>query len=422
MGLKEIEERLTAIRNDIETRGAQLTAEQITAYETEVRELQKKRTQELERIEQRNNLLQQLAAGGEVHNPDGTITQPTVLRSIKPADGSISANNTRRENRGDNPTDSVEYRTAFMNYVCRNEEMPKELRTSETTTVADTGAVIPNTIMKEIITKLDSYGNLYAGFTKINTKGGVAIPIGDLKPVARWVGEGSGEDQKLSSKKSITFNYYGLEVKLSQSILANAVTLDMFQQLFIPLATEAMVKAIELASIKGTGEEGGQILGVTVDERVKNVVTLSEEEIATWSGWHKKVKSKIKKAYRNGVLIMNQSTFETYIDGMVDTNGQPVGRTNYGINGEETYRFMGKNVETVDDDLIASFDDAETDEVIGVFMKLSDFVINSNMEMKVTKWTDHDNNKIKNKVMMIIDGKIADADGVIIIKKGIKAV
>ena len=43
-------------------------------------------------------------------------------------------------------------------------------------------------------------------------------------------------------------------------------------------------------------------------------------------------------------------------------------------------------------------------------MKLSDYVINTNMEMQVTKWTDHDNNKIKNKCLMVVDGKAADTN------------
>ena len=151
------------------------------------------------------------------------------------------------------------------------------------------------------------------------------------------------------------------------------------------------------------------------------MVELTEEEYASWKGWHK-VKGKIKKAYRNGSFIMNQSTFDVGIDGMEDKNGQPIGRTNYGINGEESYRFMGKTVETVEDEILPSWDDAAAGDVFAVFMKLSDYVINTNMEMQVTKWTDHDNNKIKNKCLMVVDGKAADTNGIILIKKAIKAV
>lgn len=237
---------------------------------------------------------------------------------------------------------------------------------------------------------------------------------------AHWITEGkSSDDQNASAKNSVTFNYYGLECKISQSILANVVTLKMFTDLFVPMATEAMVKAIEIAIFNGTGE--GQPLGVLKDNRVTTVVTLTPEEYASWSGWHK-VKAKMKKAYRNGSFVMNQSTFDVGIDGMEDKNGQPIGRTNYGVNGEETYRFMGKNVETVEDDILPSWDDANEGDVIAVFMNFSDYVINTNMEMQVVKWTDHDNNKIKNKCLMVADGKVADAAGIILVKKGVKSV
>ena len=315
--------------------------------------------------------------------------------------------------------DSVEYRKAFMEHVCRNVPIPAEYRADGTTTTGDTGAVIPTTILKEIIQKLESYGNVYALVRKLNIQGGVSIPISDLKPVANWIGEENGSnDQKLSANESIVFSYFGIECKIAQTLLANVVTLDAFQQLFVPLATEAIVKGVEVAIFNGDGVN--KPLGVLKDTRVPegNVITMTPEEFKSWSGWHKKVKAKMKKAYRKGTFFMNQATFDGYIDGMVDENGQPVGRTNYGINGEETYRFMGKDVEPVEDECLAAYDDAAEGDVVGVFMKPTDYALNSNMQLVVVKWTDHDTNKIKNKAIMIVDGKLVDANGVLIIKKG----
>lgn len=415
MRLKEIELRLAAIKKDVEERGTQLTAEELAKYEKEVKDLQEERAAIIQQQEQRTNLLAAIAAG-EVPDGNGNVTVPTVIRRIAPADGS----GTQQRTAAVDKYDTLEYRKAFMNYVCRGVAIPTEYRAASTTTTAESGAVIPTTIMNEIITKLESYGSIYAKVRKINVQGGVSIPIADLKPTAHWITEGkSSDDQNASAKNSVTFNYYGLECKISQSILANVVTLKMFTDLFVPMATEAMVKAIEISIFNGTGE--GQPLGVLKDNRVTTVVTLTAEEYASWSGWHK-VKAKMKKAYRNGSFIMNQSTFDVGIDGMEDKNGQPIGRTNYGVNGEETYRFMGKNVETVEDDILPSWDDANEGDVIAVFMNFSDYVINTNMEMQVVKWTDHDNNKIKNKCLMVADGKVADAAGIILVKKGVKAV
>ena len=126
----------------------------------------------------------------------------------------------------------------------------------------------------------------------------------------------------------------------------------------------------------------------------------------------------MKKAYRRGEFVMAQGTFDGYIDGMVDSVGQPIGRVNYGIDGSETYRFGGKNVQTVEDDLIKSYDAASTGDIVAIFVNWEDYAINSNLTLQVVKWTDQDTNTIKNKAILICDGKLVDPNGVLIIKKG----
>lgn len=336
--------------------------------------------------------------------------------------GSYGQRTGANEQRAEHPTDTVEYRTAFMNFVCRNTPIPAEVRSNAVTTTGDAGAVIPNTIMNEIISEMKSYGNLYSQVRKLNVQGGVQIPILDLKPTATWItadtGASESDTQKIQSNTSITFSYFGLECKVAQTLLVNVTTLDMFQSLFVELATEAIVKALDIAIMNGTGS--GQMTGITVDARVPsgNVITLKPSEVVKWDVWKKKVFAKMKKSYRDGVFIMAQSTFDSYIDGMVDTTGQPIGRVNYGIDGAETYRFGGKTVEIVEDDVLASFDDASSGKPFAVFVKLSDYAVNTNMEMNVVKWVDNDTNQIKNKAILICDGKLIDPNGVLILKKG----
>ncbi len=318
--------------------------------------------------------------------------------------------------------DSNEYRNAFMNFCKNGTPIPAELRADATTTTTDASAVIPTTIMHEIVKGLESYGALYAAVRHLNVQGGVQIPVLSLKPTATWItantGASESDKQKLVANTSITFNYYGLECKIAQTLLANVTTLEAFQALFVPLATEAMAKALDIAIIKGTGS--GEPLGVTADSRVpsKNIVTLTAEEFTSYAAWKKKVFGAMKKSYRDGTFYMAQSTFDGYIDGMVDQNGQPIGRVNYGIDGAENYRFCGKNVETVEDAVITAYDDASTGDVVAVFFKGSDYGINSNMEMKTVKWIDNDTNEVKMKTILICDGKLIDANGVVIVKKG----
>lgn len=353
----------------------------------------------------------------EVEAEENVVEEVEEERSFNPL-ATYGQNGGTPEMRNIDKNDTMEYREAFMNFVCRGVAMPAEVRT----TTADAGAVIPTSIMNEIVQNLESYGEVYSRVRKLNVQGGVEIPILSIKPTATWItantATSESDKQKLQANTSVTFNYYGLECKISQTLLVNVTTIDAFQALFVTLATEAIIKAIEVAIIAGTGN--GQMLGIAVDTRVPsgNKVTMTPTEFTTWDGWKKKVFGKMKKAYRNGCFIMAQGTFDGYIDGMVDGNGQPIGRVNYGIADGEVYRFGGKEVLTVEDDVIANYDDASTGDVVGVFVNLKDYAINSNMELTVAKWVDQDTNEIKNKAILICDGKLVDANGVIVIKKG----
>lgn len=365
--------------------------------------------------------------GGENDDPEERSTMPIGAQTHgNQILGTFGQGNGRPESRSGNPLETEGYMTAFMEYVCRGTRIPDDYREAISsvirrdaaqTTTADAGAVIPTTILNEIVQKLESYGEIYAKVRKLNVQGGVNIPILTLKPTATWIGETkSSEDQNIAADESIAFAYYGVECKIAQSLLVSVVTLQMFQDLFVPLATEAIIKAVEIAIFKGKGKM--QPLGILNDDRIptENVLTLPEDQM-TWEGWHK-VKGKMKKAYRTGSFIMNQSTFDGNIEGMTDDHGQPVGRINYGINGEETYRFMGKEVLTVESECLPSYEDAEVGEVFAVFAKLTDYGINTNMQMTVVKWEDHDDNAVKNKCTLIIDGKLIDPNGVLLIKKG----
>lgn len=346
---------------------------------------------------------------------EGSAVVPAGMQNLGAAGGEPAAPATEQDLFATN-----EYVTAFKNFVCSRTPIPEKFRNAaESTTTEDAGAVIPTTMMQEIIRGLEERGLIFQSLRHLNVTAGVEIPIADLKPVARWIGDGASEDQKLSATESVSFKYYGLECKISQSILTSIVTVAAFQKLFVELAVEAVFAAVEIGVFNGTGEK--QMLGIFKDKRVKNIVTMSPDEFRSFAAWKKKVFAKIKKRYGRGKFYMAEGTFQSYIDGMVDEVGQPVGRTNYGLDSEPSYGFGGKRVETVEDDVIAPYDTAADGDYVAAYANLKDYVFNSSMQMTVVHWTDNDNNKKKTKVMLICDGKIADPNGVILIKKGAAA-
>lgn len=316
--------------------------------------------------------------------------------------------------------DTLEYRRAFMDF-CKTGIIAQEFRNDDAyTSTTEASAVIPTTIMQEIIAKMATYGQLFSRVRKVNVPGGVQVPILSLKPTATRITEAAvSARQKVQANTKVQFSYYGMECKIAISLLAQTVTLKMFESTFVQLVTEAMVKLMDYEVIKGDGE--GEFLGITNDTRVPeaNVITLKSDDFTTWEGWKKKVFAKIPLSYRaGGSFIMAAGTFEGYIDGMVDANGQPIGRVNHGITDGPQERFNGREVVLVEDDIISPYDSASVGDVVAVFCKLSDYCINSNMQMTVYRWLDHDTNQYVDKAILINDGKLLDPEGVMIIKKG----
>ena len=173
MRLKEIEERLAAIKNELTTRAAELKEEEITALENEVTALQEERAAIKAAAEKRSALLARIAAGESVGDGEGDGSgQQRVLRNFKGAAG---------EGDNDDKYGSMEYRKAFMKYVCRGEALPKEYRADAVSKSTDVGAVIPTTVLNQIVEKLESTGMILTLVTRTAYKGGVSIPVSTVR-------------------------------------------------------------------------------------------------------------------------------------------------------------------------------------------------------------------------------------------------
>lgn len=394
MRKNEILKRLAEIK-DLVTGAEKI--ENMDALETEARSLQA----ELAEIEKRDRIAAQLATGGG---------NPVPKPEVKPT-----------ENReAEDPFATIEYRKAFMAYAQRGTPIPVEYRTDAYTSTTEAAAVIPTTILNELVSKITAYGGLFSRVRKLNIRGGVNVPILSLKPTASWITEAAPSDRKkITASTSVSFSYFGLECKVATSLLANAATLASFESAVINLVSEAMAKALDIAIAKGAGTT--EPVGFTVDTRVPSgqVITLAPADFVAWDAWKKKVMAKLPVGYRaGGVWVMAAGTFEGYIDGMTDAQGQPIGRVNYGIADGAQERFMGKEVVLVEDDVIAAYDAASTGDVVAAFVNLNDYAINSNLQMQMFRWTDHDLNQVVDKALLIADGKLIDPNGVVLVKKG----
>lgn len=325
----------------------------------------------------------------------------------------LNVNETRKETDKD-----VEVRTAFMNYVQKGTNSDLLERAAGPSTTEDSGILIPVTVVNQIIKEMNTYGNIYAKVRKMNIKGGVKFPVGITKPEASWILEGAVSDTlKISTDDFVEFGYKTLECRVAQTLLASIVSLDVFEREFISLVVEAMTYAMEYAIFNGNGTTAP--LGILKDTRIKksNIIEITADELTKYDSVRTKVFGSMSKAYKNkGEFIMAENTYE-FLLSAVDTNGQPIARINYGLSSKENdYRYMGKHVETVEDDIITPMSTAKPGDVIGLYMNLNDYAINSNMNISTVQYFDHDSNTKKTKSILIADGKLLDVNGVYIIK------
>ncbi|MEZ7173591.1 phage major capsid protein [Sporosarcina sp. OR05] len=314
--------------------------------------------------------------------------------------------------------DTAEYRSAFMDYVTKGTKSDQlEFRADATTGVGDVGAVIPTTILNKIVEKLKDFGMIYSRVTKTGVQGGVQIPVSNAKPKATWVAAGTMSDkQKKTLTGTISFTYHKLQCRVAVELVAGTVAMPVFEQTITQNIYEAMIVAIEEAIISGTGT--GQPLGITKDTTIpaSQIVEVSPEELGKYDTWTM-LFGKVPRAYRGGnVLIMADPDWTKYIEGMVDANGQPVARVTYGLDGTTQEKLIGKDVLPVED-YLPSIDDAVAGEVIGIICKLSDYMFNANMQLTFKRYYNEETDEWVSKSTLIADGKLADPNGVVLIKK-----
>lgn len=402
--LQEIEARLAEINTEITTRGAEMTADELTALETEVAGLQEERSKLLaapNTQEQRNRILAAVAAGQPVPGQGA----PTVVRSFPAAGGSHET--------AEDKYATMQYRKAFMDYVVRGTAIPTEYRADAVTKTTDVGAVIPTTVLNQIVEKLESTGMILALVTRTAYKGGVAIPVSTVKPVATWVAEGAGsEKQKKTAAKDgmVTFAYHKLRCAVAVSLEVDNMAMSAFETLLINNIVEAMTKTLEQAIISGsgTGQPKGIVKETPATGQAIETASLSYTDLV-------KVEGALPQAYEAGaVWCMSKPTFMGFV-GMTDSNGQPIARVNYGIAGKPERVLLGRPV--VCCDYLNSFDAASTGDVVAFVFRFKDYILNTNYAMGVKKYEDTDTDDLVTKGIMLADGKVVDKNSLVTLKK-----
>lgn len=309
--------------------------------------------------------------------------------------------------------DSAEYKNAFMKYVLNGTAMPgKFMGADQSTKTPDVGTVIPTTTMQKIAERMESIGMILPLVTHTSYKGGVAVPTSNVKPVATWVAEGAGSPKQKKTTGSITFSYYKLRCAISMSLEVTVVTYPMFEAQFVQNVADAMVKAKEQAIISGDGS--GKPRGILTETPAAGQALEIVEGTALAYADLVAMEAAIPQAYDNGVIyVMTKKTYLTQIVGMVDANKQPIARVNYGINGRPEYSILGRRVLLVGDYMPSFTSTVERDTAVIFAFNFADYILNTNLAVTVSRYTDNDTDDEVLKAIELVDGKVVDSGSLV---------
>ena len=338
----------------------------------------------------------------------------------------------------DNPLGSMEYRKAFRDYIQRGVAIPEEMRSqlndyratlpadmrdAMPISTADTAPAIPLTVMNEVInTVRKRYGNLYRKVRKLSVAGGVDIPVGALEADFSWISESTAAPrQGIGTLDTISFRYNVAEIRIAQTFLSALLTLDAFEAKITEVIALGYLKLMDKGIVAGTGN--GQMLGILNDARVTNVVTMTAAQINNWTAWRKNFFARLPLGYRNGEFIFPVGTVDAYLETMADANNNPIYRqaTGLEVNSGDALnpngRFFGRDISLVEPDIIADFDTASANDVIGIYWQPEEYAINENFGFTMRRYYDEERNQWVTKALCVADGKILNPNGVWIIKK-----
>lgn len=366
----------------------------------------------------------------EVEAEERSQTPPAnaqVVNSNIGVDGVVRQSTTMSlEKRDVDPYDTIEYRKAFMKYAQTGEKIPDSLtkRDGSPATTDTLGATVPTTVLNEFINEIKKrYGNLYRKVRKLNIKGITKIPISRLQATFKWINESTVSPRQNGGDidEYVQFDYNMAEIRVSQTLLSSIVTIDIFEREIVRIMAIAFLQAMDYGIVNGTGN--GQMLGITNDPRVTNVITLTAAEINNWTQWKKKFFKRLPLGYRDGEFIFPVATVDAYLETMADNNNNPIFRQATGLvvnDGDATNpngRFFGHDISLVEPDIIADFDSASSGDVIGIFWQPEEYCVNMQAEMGVTRYLDQERNEWVNKFLFVADGKVLNPKGFWLIKK-----
>lgn len=314
------------------------------------------------------------------------------------------------------PTDLASRARAFVN------TLPSEQRAGSPINTSNTAAVIPLTIMREVINTVRTpFGNIYDAVRKISVEGAVEYPVGAFEAEFNWVTEGTkAAEQDIGAVARVSFGYFEAELRIAQTFLSSLLSIDAFEAEISKVIARAYRKFMDYAIINGDGN--GKMTGLAAG--TTKTVTMTAAQMNDWRQWDKRFFAELVPGYEDGVFVFARSTVIKYLKTMADANNRPLFYEATGLTVGDGDRvddrgyFYGREIKMTVPTIVKDFDTANQNDVIGYYFQPENYVINENWGFTVDRYYNYERRKWITVATVVVDGKPINATGFVKILKG----
>ena len=290
MRIKEIEARLAAIKQEIETRGDAMTAAEIDALEQETTQLTEERAGLIAAAEKRNGILDNIAKGAGVVSR--SFTQQTVTEE------------------NDDPVASPEYRSAWLKQLRRLPLSDAEKRAYSNVTGAG-AEVIPTQTANEIISKIKTLAPMLNEVTLLHVKGAVKFAVEGTNNDAAIHAENAAITAAADTLTTVTLSGYEIVklVQISDTVMTMSIT--AFESWIVDMLAEAIARKVEDLLINGTGTSQPKGIDKANTWDATNSVTVAKAASLTAANVQTLIGLLPSGYDRNAKFVMNKKTLFT---------------------------------------------------------------------------------------------------------------
>lgn len=340
------------------------------------------------------------------------------------------------DERSSNILESTEYRQAFRDLWVNKKPIPAELlararsyvnslpeeqRAGTPINTSNTAAVIPLTIMRQVINTVRTpFGNIYDRVRKTNVAGAVEYPIGEFEADFHWVTEGTvSPEQEIGAVGVVSFGYFEAELRIAQTFLSSLLSLDAFEAEISTVIARAYRKFMDNAIINGDGK--GKITGL--EAGTTKTVTMTATQFNNWTQWEKRFFAELVPGYEDGIFVFARSTVVKYLKTMADANNRPIFYDATGLtvgDGDAAVDkgyFYGREILMTVPTIVKDFDTASQGDTVGYFFQPDYYVLNENWGFTVDRYYNYERRKWITVATVVVDGKPLNPTGFIKIVK-----